>query len=147
MRSSYQQNKDLQDNKESQKPFVFLMAQGETSRMVNGKIVDNKTLNTVYDGNNMMIKGTDNGNVVFSKKMNNDDIIKLLENPANRLSLIERISKDFKVNTNTSTPNNTRNKRRSKTKTKTKTKNKNSKSKKNIRNTRKRNTRKRNTRN
>src|SRR5210317_1507613 len=125
MRSSYQQNKDLQDNKESQKPFVFLMAQGETSRMVNGKIVDNKTLNTVYDGNNMMIKGTDNGNVVFSKKMNNDDIIKLLENPANRLSLIERISKDFKVNTNTSRPNNTRNKRRSKTKTKTKTKTKN----------------------
>jgi hypothetical protein len=124
------QDRDTQD-RDTQNQIVFLMAQGETTTMVNGKPVDNKTINTVYDGNHMIIKGTNNGNVVFSKKMNNNDIIKLLENPANKLSLIERITKDFKIN-NSNTKKSVKN-------------NKGIKQIKRGRNTRKRNTRKRNT--
>ena len=78
-------------------PDIYIAAQAKTSTMKNGAIVDTKTFSTNYDGSIMTLKGTDNGKLVLDKKMNNNDIMKLLENPANKISLIERISKDFNI--------------------------------------------------
>ena len=78
-------------------PDIYIAAQAQTSTMKNGAIVDTKTFSTNYDGSVMTLKGTDNGKLVLNKKMDNNDIIKLLENPANKFSLIERISKDFNI--------------------------------------------------
>ena len=84
-------------NSSQNSPDIYIAAQAKTSTMKNGAIVDTKTFSTNYDGSIMTLKGTDNGKLVLDKKMNNNDIMKLLENPANKFSLIERISKDFNI--------------------------------------------------
>ena len=78
-------------------PDIYISTQAQTSTMKNGVLIDTKTFSTNYDGSVMTLKGTDNGKLVLDKKMDNNDIIKLLENPANKFSLIERISKDFNI--------------------------------------------------
>ncbi len=61
-------------------PDIYISTQAQTSTMKNGVLIDTKTFSTNYDGSVMTLKGTDNGKLVLDKKMDNNDIIKLLEN-------------------------------------------------------------------
>ena len=72
-------------NSSQNSPDIYIAAQAKTSTMKNGAIVDTKSFSTNYDGSIMTLKGTDNGKLVLDKKMNNNDIMKLLENPANKI--------------------------------------------------------------
>tara|TARA_Y100000768_G_scaffold369740_1_gene334918 strand:- start:582 stop:884 length:303 start_codon:yes stop_codon:yes gene_type:complete len=79
----------------------FLKASVNTQLIDNNNIIDEKSINALYDGENLNISSTDNNENLFYIKLNNDEIMKLLAIPANPLDLEQRLKKDFKIRKNT----------------------------------------------
>lgn len=75
----------------------FFKASVNTQLIDNNNIIDEKTINALYDGKNLNISSTDNNENLFYIKLNNDEIMKLLAIPANPLNLEQRLKKDFKI--------------------------------------------------
>jgi hypothetical protein len=75
----------------------FLKASVNTQLINNNNIIDEKSINALYDGKNLNISSTDNNENLFYIKLNNDEIMKLLAIPANPLNLEQRLKKDFKI--------------------------------------------------
>ena len=76
---------------------VKVSASGAVKAIVNGNVVENSSFNSKYDGKKMEISGYNNGKL-FYKELNNEDINKILSMPSHKLSLEERLKRDFKLN-------------------------------------------------
>jgi len=76
---------------------VKVSASGAVKAIVNGNVVENSSFNSKYDGKKMEISGYNNGKL-FYKELNNEDINKILSLPSHKLSLEERLKRDFKFN-------------------------------------------------
>ena len=73
---------------------------GLIKTIVNGKLIEEKSIEGHYDGNNLKLSTVLNRPFEHihehkSYKLNNDDIIKLISRPSNKLSLEERLVKDY----------------------------------------------------
>jgi len=75
---------------------VFLHSTGELKSTLNGDVITDKAFDVTYDGKHMKITGHDN-NKNFSKNLNNDDIMKLISVPSHKMSLNDRLMKDFQI--------------------------------------------------
>jgi hypothetical protein len=69
---------------------------GELKSTLNGNVITDKAFDATYDGKHMKITGHDNKNN-FSKNLNNDDIMKLISIPSHKMSLNDRLMKDFQI--------------------------------------------------
>jgi hypothetical protein len=63
---------------------------------INGKVIEDKTIKTNYDGNKLDIDVYDNGKHFYSK-LNNNDIASILSHKAYSLPLEKRLMQDFSI--------------------------------------------------
>ena len=75
---------------------IFLHSTGELKSTLNGNLITDKAFDATYDGKHMKITGHDN-DINFSKNLNNDDIMNLISVPSHKMSLNERLMKDFQI--------------------------------------------------
>lgn len=66
---------------------------------VNGKVINNQTINAGYDGNNLSIDMYDNGKHFYSQ-LNNNDIASILSHRASSMPLEKRLINDFSIKNN-----------------------------------------------
>jgi len=78
---------------------IFLHSTGELRSTLNGNVINDKAFDASYDGKHMKIIGHDN-NMNFSKKLNNHDIMNLISVPSHKMSLNDRLMKDFQIKSN-----------------------------------------------
>ena len=81
---------------------VFMEGVGSIRTMVNGKLVEEKEIKGHYNGSKLefsthLNRPMQNIKVNKSYSLNNDDIMKLLSKPSSKLSLEDRIVKDYKL--------------------------------------------------
>lgn len=94
---------------------IKVNASGAVKTIVNGNVVENAGFNSNYDGKKMEISGYNDGERFYTE-LDNNDINKILSLPSHKLSLGERLKRDFKLNkTKRSKSNKNKNKNKKKT--------------------------------
>ena len=74
----------------------YFYGKGESKIFINGKLVDNKSVEVNYDGEKVKIKHSDNDDVDVSyMKLNKKDVLKILGEKSSDVNLEKRLSKDF----------------------------------------------------
>jgi len=102
---------------------IFLHSTGELKSTLNGNVITDKSFDATYDGKHMKITGHDN-DINFSKNLNNDDIMNLISVPSHKMSLNDRLMKDFQIKSNSKKTKKTKKTKKSKKSKKSKTKRK-----------------------
>ena len=76
---------------------TYIQNKGQYQTSVNGNIVDNTKWNMIYDGNDLDLEAKRNGESIYMK-LNNDELLKLLEIPAYHKSIDQRLEDDLHQN-------------------------------------------------
>ena len=76
---------------------TYIQNKGQYQTSVNGNIIDNTHWNMAYDGNELDLEAERNDEAIYMK-LNNDDILKLLEVPAYHKTITQRLNDDLKSN-------------------------------------------------
>ena len=76
---------------------VYMEIDGKYQVRVNGDTVDNAIMNVKYNGNELDLEAKRNDEAVYMK-LNNDDILKLLEVPAYHKTISQRLRDDLNDN-------------------------------------------------
>lgn len=90
---------------------------GIIKTIVNGKLIEEKTIEGHYNGKNLELYTILNRPLQHihqhkSYRLSNDDIMKLMSRPSSKLPLEERLIKDYSKTKKNKTKNNKRNKNR-----------------------------------
>ena len=72
----------------------YIQNKGQYQTSVNGNIVDNTKWNMIYDGNDLDLEAKRNDEAIYMK-LNNDELLKLLEIPAYHKSIDQRLEDDL----------------------------------------------------
>ena len=72
----------------------FLKTSADIQLIHNDKIIDESSIDAVYDGKDLNIAANSNENIMYMQ-LNNDEIMSLLAMPASHLDLEKRLKKDF----------------------------------------------------
>ena len=72
----------------------FLKASTDFQLIHNNKVIDESSIDAVYDGKDLNIATNSNENIMYMQ-LNNDEIMSLLAIPASHLDLEKRLKKDF----------------------------------------------------
>tara|TARA_B100001059_G_C17420388_1_gene372867 strand:- start:115 stop:387 length:273 start_codon:yes stop_codon:yes gene_type:complete len=72
----------------------FLKTSADIQLIHNDKIIDESSIDAVYDGKDLNIAANSNENIMYMQ-LNNDEIMSLLAMPASHLDLEQRLKKDF----------------------------------------------------
>lgn len=75
----------------------YIQNKGQYQTRVNGNIIDNTHWNMAYDGNELDLEAERNDEAIYMK-LNNDDILKLLEVPAYHKTITQRLNDDLNSN-------------------------------------------------
>jgi hypothetical protein len=75
----------------------YIQNKGQYQTSVNGNIIDNTHWNMAYDGNELDLEAERNDEAIYMK-LNNDDILKLLEVPAYHKTITQRLNDDLNSN-------------------------------------------------
>ena len=73
---------------------TYIQNKGQYQTSVNGDVIDNTKWNMVYDGDELDLEAKRNNEAVYMK-LNNDDIMKLLEVPSYHKPIRERLEFDL----------------------------------------------------
>lgn len=73
-------------------PRIYFL--GEAKQLVNGQVVEDKALQTVYDGKVLKVDERNN-NKISHFTIKDKALGKLLTNPTSEVDLIERLKRDF----------------------------------------------------
>lgn len=76
---------------------TYIQNKGQYQTSVNGNIIDNTHWNMEYDGHELDLEAERNDEAIYMK-LNNDDILKLLEVPAYHKTITQRLNDDLKSN-------------------------------------------------
>ena len=76
---------------------TYIQNKGQYQTSVNGNIIDNTRWNMAYDGNELDLEAERNDEAIYMK-LNNDDILKLLEVPAYHKTITQRLNDDLNSN-------------------------------------------------
>ena len=76
---------------------TYIQNKGQYQTSVNGNIIDNTQWNMAYDGNELDLEAERNDEAIYMK-LNNDDILKLLEVPAYHKTITQRLNDDLNSN-------------------------------------------------
>ena len=76
---------------------TYIQNKGQYQTSVNGNIIDNTQWNMGYDGNELDLEAERNDEAIYMK-LNNDDILKLLEVPAYHKTITQRLNDDLNSN-------------------------------------------------
>ena len=76
---------------------TYIQNKGQYQTSVNGNIIDNTHWNMAYDGNELDLEAERNDEAIYMK-LNNDDILKLLEVPAYHKTITQRLNDDLNSN-------------------------------------------------
>lgn len=72
----------------------FLKTSADIQLIHNNKIMDESSIDAIYDGKDLSIAANSNENIMYMQ-LNNDEIMNLLAIPASHLDLEKRLKKDF----------------------------------------------------
>lgn len=72
----------------------YIQNKGQYQTSINGDVIDNTKWNVVYDGDELDLEAKRNNEAVYMK-LNNDDIMKLLEVPSYHKPIRERLEFDL----------------------------------------------------
>ena len=72
----------------------YIQNKGQYQTSINGDVIDNTNWNVVYDGDELDLEAKRNNEAVYMK-LNNDDIMKLLEVPSYHKPIRERLEFDL----------------------------------------------------
>lgn len=72
----------------------YIQNKGQYQTSINGDVIDNTKWNMVYDGDELDLEAKRNNEAVYMK-LNNDDIMKLLEVPSYHKPIRERLEYDL----------------------------------------------------
>ena len=72
----------------------FLKTSADIQLIHNDKIIDESSIDAVYDGKDLNIAANSNENIMYMQ-LNNVEIMSLLAMPASHLDLEKRLKKDF----------------------------------------------------
>lgn len=72
----------------------FLKTSADIQLIHNNKIIDESSIDAIYDGKDLSIAANSNENIMYMQ-LNNDEIMSLLAMPASHLDLEQRLKKDF----------------------------------------------------
>ena len=75
----------------------YIQNKGQYQTSVNGNIIDNTHWNIEYDGHELDLEAERNDEAIYMK-LNNDDILKLLEVPAYHKTITQRLNDDLHSN-------------------------------------------------
>ncbi len=75
----------------------YIQNKGQYQTSVNGNIIDNTHWNMKYDGHELDLEAERNDEAIYMK-LNNDDILKLLEVPAYHKTITQRLNDDLNSN-------------------------------------------------
>jgi len=75
----------------------YIQNKGQYQTSVNGNIVDNTKWNMIYDGNDLDLEAKRNDEAIYMK-LNNNELLKLLEIPAYHKSIDQRLEDDLHQN-------------------------------------------------
>ena len=75
----------------------YIQNKGQYQTSVNGNIIDNTHWNMEYDGHELDLEAERNDEAIYMK-LNNDDILKLLEVPAYHKTITQRLNDDLNSN-------------------------------------------------
>lgn len=84
-------NLNLKSDSESE---TYIQNKGQYQTTINGNVVDNTKWKMVYDGDELDLEAKRNNEAVYMK-LNNDDIMKLLEVPSYHKPIRERLEYDL----------------------------------------------------
>jgi hypothetical protein len=84
-------NLNLKSDSESE---TYIQNKGQYQTSINGNVVDNTKWKMVYDGDELDLEAKRNNEAVYMK-LNNDDIMKLLEVPSYHKPIRERLEYDL----------------------------------------------------
>lgn len=73
-------------------PRIYFL--GKAKQLVNGQVVEDKALQTVYDGKVLKVDERDN-NKISHFTIKDKALSKLLTNPTSEMDLLERLKRDF----------------------------------------------------
>ena len=73
---------------------TYIQNKGQYQTSINGDVIDNTKWNVVYDGDELDLEAKRNNEAVYMK-LNNDDIMKLLEVPSYHKPIRERLEFDL----------------------------------------------------
>lgn len=76
---------------------TYIQNKGQYQTSVNGNIIDNTHWKMAYDGNELDLEAERNDEAIYMK-LNNDDILKLLEVPAYHKTITQRLNDDLNSN-------------------------------------------------
>lgn len=76
---------------------TYIQNKGQYQTSVNGNIIDNTHWNMEYDGHELDLEAERNDEAIYMK-LNNDDILKLLEVPAYHKTITQRLKDDLNSN-------------------------------------------------
>jgi hypothetical protein len=76
---------------------TYIQNKGQYQTSVNGNIIDNTHWNMEYDGHELDLEAERNDEAIYMK-LNNDDILKLLEVPAYHKTITQRLNDDLNSN-------------------------------------------------
>ena len=72
----------------------YIQNYGQYNTIVDGNIIDETKWNMVYDGDVLDLEARHNDEAIYMN-LNNDEIMKLLEGPANKKTIHERLELDL----------------------------------------------------
>jgi hypothetical protein len=64
---------------------------------LNGRILMDKEVDLNYNGKIMNLSQKDYGKTVLKSRLTNNDIMKLMSKPSSKISLLERLQKDYNL--------------------------------------------------
>jgi hypothetical protein len=77
--------------------FNNINAHTEKKVMLNGRIIMDKAVDLDYDGKLMKLNERENGKTILKTRLTNNDIMKLMSKPSAKMSLLERLQKDYNI--------------------------------------------------
>ncbi len=74
-----------------------IFSHSEKKMSMNGKTVMDKEMDFDYNGKVLNLVEKKNGKTVLKSRLSNNDIMKLMSKPSSKLTLLERLGKDYNL--------------------------------------------------
>ena len=78
-----------------------LISHSEKKMSMNGKIVMDKEMDIDYNGKTMKLYEKEKGKTILKSTLTNNDIMKLMSKPSAKMTLLERLEKDYNLKNST----------------------------------------------
>ena len=78
-----------------------IISHSEKKMSMNGKIMMDKEFDLDYNGKIMNLSEKEYGKTALKSRLTNNDIMKLMSKPSSKLTLLERLEKDYNLKKST----------------------------------------------